>query len=295
MHFSPADIYALPSLSILPWHDMTEGSSVAGLIFDLSFWGSFDLEAASSESRLMVERKMKSDYVNDWCGCATLDAATFDGKPFALLQRWGRRDDHRRIITDIGAFRKAFSYIHGFVAAPEIDKDIRAADRPAPVIAEFGGMRPVDGKLVFDTRAPAGALADIGEPLKTALREFHARWKAQSTADAGLHEPSYRRAAAEALVKALDRDIYGLRFELHIADYIDTDADWVAVGALGRDGVAFLGLKAQHLDLPDGLWISHVGHGLLYPDRSSWDAFIEYGRDRREEEAVRNSEAFTLV
>jgi hypothetical protein len=177
----PTEFYALPTETSEPWHQ-SYGS--LGLLFDddgIDHDVERDAAKEADAGALSFEQKLFDS--GDGERTISYGAATFEGRPFAILVRSGRggEDNQSRHITDLDTFQAAKSYVEKWrtdgsrlrndVAPPDEDLPILRGTYGHAVMALDGVTRLVDvdhlddaGRVLFDEKAFRAAFDRLVRP-----------------------------------------------------------------------------------------------------------------------------------
>lgn len=219
----PIDIYALPTIESVPWHEETWGR-LRHLYEDGDMLMSdLDSDAAreAGASALVFETKLEADSDHD--RGIRYTAVTFEGRPVAILLGYGRgKDDHlRRFVTDTPGYRAARDYVERF-----LHPDARTAhDRTEPeaeipelagayghrVVAHGEGAVLVpdswldpDGRPILDAKAFREAVE------RDVMPTLRARGRAdEPESERGLLGARVRDLVAQAILDCLGADVVG--------------------------------------------------------------------------------------
>jgi hypothetical protein len=133
----PMDIYALPASETEPWYDAY--GPIGHLFGDDMLESELDRERAREARAGALAFETKLRHNGDGSRSATFLAATYEGRPFALLVLSGRGGDERttRVVTDPGAFLAARAFIDT-QRGPEEGLERDTADPSADIAALSG-------------------------------------------------------------------------------------------------------------------------------------------------------------
>lgn len=166
----PTEFYALPTKRSEPWHRSYE--TLATLFDDETLTHELERESAATAGAEGLAFEQKLFTSTDGERSVSYEAATFEGRPFAIVVRSGRggEDNKSRHVTDVATYEAARAYVEGWRArGTGLDADVAPADEDLDILwgtyghavmARSGGVGlvPVDhiaesGKLLFDRDA----------------------------------------------------------------------------------------------------------------------------------------------